>query len=89
MRRVPSLQASLGVRGRARHVLARRRRGVGLLGLPARLRVGDGLRRLHLDAEPGPSGGGGCGVGGGDGLGVGLRGGRGVVVLLVGGGVLG
>lgn len=89
MRRVPTLQARLGVRGRTGHVLARRRGGVGLLGLPARLRVGDGLRRLDLDAEPGPGGGGGSGVGGGDGLGVRLRGRRGVVVLLVGGGVLG
>lgn len=55
-------------------MLARRGRGVGLLRLPPRLRVGDGLRRLDLDAEPGPGGGRGGGVGGWDGLWVRLRG---------------
>lgn len=70
-------------------MLARGRGSVGLLGLAARLRVGDRLRRLDLDAEPGPGGGGGSGVGGRDGLGVRLWGGGGVVVLLVGSRVLG
>lgn len=65
-------------------MLARGRRGVGLLGLPPRLGVGDGLRRFHLHAEPGPGGGGGGGVGGRNRLRVGLRGGGRVVVLLVG-----
>lgn len=69
-------------------MLARRGRGVGLFSLPPCLRVGDGLRRLDLDAEPGPGGSRGGGVGGRDGLRVGLGGRRGVVVLLVGGGVL-
>lgn len=86
MGRVPALRTRLG----PRHVLARGGRRVGLLGLPPRLRVGDGLSRLHLDGEPGPGGRGGRGVGGRDGLrvGLGVRGGGGVVVRLVGGGVL-
>lgn len=70
-------------------MLAGRGWGIGLFSLSPRLRVGDRLCGLDLDAEPGPSGSRGCGVGGRDGLRVGLRGGRGgVVVLLVGGGVL-
>lgn len=71
-------------------MLARRRRGVGLLSLPSCLRVRDWLRSFDLDAEPGPGGGGGGGVGGRDWLRVGLRGWGGgrVVVLLVGRGVL-
>lgn len=88
MRRVPTLQACLSLRRGAWDVLARRRGRVGLLSLPSRLGVGDGLRRLDLDAEPGPGGSGGCGVGGWDGLRVGLWARGGVVVLLVGGGVL-
>lgn len=68
-------------------MLSRRRRSVRLFGLSPRLRVGDRLRCLDLDAEAGTGGSRGCGVGGWDGLRVGLRGG-GVVVLLVRGGVL-
>lgn len=88
MRRVPALRTCLSLGRGAWHVLARRGWGVRLLGLSPRLRVGDRLRRLDLDAEPGPGGSRGCGVGGWDGLRVGLRGGGGVVVLLVGGGIL-
>lgn len=70
-------------------MLARRRWRVGLFGLPPRLRVGDGLRRLDLDAESRPGWSRSGGVGGRDGLRVRFRSGRGgVVVLLVGGGVL-
>lgn len=55
-------------------MLARRGWGVCLLSLSPCLRVGDRLRCLDLDTEPGPSGSRGSGVGGWDGLRVGLRG---------------
>lgn len=66
-------------------MLARRRRGVGLLCLSPCLRVGDWLCRFDLDAEPRPGGSGGGGVRGRDWLRVGLRGRGGgrVVVLMV------
>lgn len=88
MWRVPALRICLRLGRGARHVLARRGRGVRLFCLSPGLRVGDGLCRLDLDAEPGPGGSRGRGVRGRDGLRVGLRVGGGVVVLLVGGGVL-
>lgn len=87
MWRVPGLETCLRRRRGTWHVLARRRRGVGLLSLPPRLRVGNWLCCLDLYAKPGPGGSGGSGVGGWDRLGVRLGGWR-VIVLLVGGEVL-
>lgn len=88
MLRVPTLWTCLSLGRGAWHMLTGRGRGVGLFRLSPRLRVGNWLCCLDLDAEPGPGGGWGCGVGGWDWLRVGLRGWRWGVVVLVGGGVL-
>lgn len=87
MRRVP---ARLCLWRGAGHGLARRRRRVSLLRLPAGLGVCNGLRGFDLDAEARSRRSGRGGVGGRDRLRVGFWGGglRGVVVMLMWGGVM-